>query len=127
MKHPDLRSFVLDPRKEHMESNICVYAFLNKSGRMRSTGIASKINTEVHKTYLISELTSVPFGYLMTIGSDLPDKRLIDISFFAKYNINDWKEFWFRFPVLPIYSFIPADYRPKDQVLKEARENIDSH
>lgn len=59
----------------------------------------------------------------MTLDSEVPDKRPIDISFFGDYQYKDRKEFSFRLPVLPVYTYFPADYRNRDQMLAEGEEN----
>jgi hypothetical protein len=53
----------------------------------------------------------------MTLESRVPDDRPVDISFFAKYRYNDYKEFSLQLPVLPVYTYYPADYRNPQEVL----------
>jgi hypothetical protein len=60
----------------------------------------------------------------MTLDSEVPDGRPVDISFFTDYRYNDWKEFSLRLPVLPIHTFFPADYRDQEHVLAAAKKNI---
>jgi hypothetical protein len=70
----------------------------------------------------MSEIAFPPLGYLMTIESIPPDNRLIDISFMARFHYHDWKHIALRLPVLPIYTFIPGDYRDREHVLLKVKQ-----
>jgi len=119
----DLVRFVLDRERKGMDPEICIYAFLNPSPRARSTGIATigTFGDGGASAKVVNEIALRPVGYLMTLGSASPDERLVDITFFAKYSHNDWKEFWLTLPVLPVYAPFPADYRTRDEVLEAGR------
>jgi hypothetical protein len=121
--HPDLVKFVLDREARHLKPSIRIYTYYNLAPVSRQSGVASSLNVEKRHGYTFSEIAYLPLGYLMTLDSEVPDKRPIDISFFGDYQYNDWKEFSFRLPVLPVYTYFPADYRNRDQVLAEGEEN----
>jgi len=121
--HPELVKFVLDREASHLKPSIRIYTYYNLAPVSRQSGIASLLNVERRKGYTFSEVAFLPLGYLMTLDSEVPDKRPIDISFFADYLYDDLKEFSFRLPVLPVYTYFPADYRSRDQVLAEGEEN----
>ena len=71
----------------------------------------------------MSEIAFPPMGYLMTIDSDPPDPRLIDISLFGKYQFSDRRSISLKLPVLPVYTFVPGDYRNRDTAEREAAES----
>jgi hypothetical protein len=71
---------------------------------------------EKRQGHTFSEIAYFPFGYLMTFESDVPDDRPVDISFFANYRYDDWKEFSFQVPVLPVYTYFPADFRNRGSI-----------
>lgn len=57
----------------------------------------------------------------MTYGSPAPDDRLTDTTYFVdQYGYDDRRMLWLRFPVLPIYTYFPADYRNREKVLRDA-------
>jgi hypothetical protein len=56
----------------------------------------------------------------MTFNSPSPDDRLTDTTYFAEYRYKQERTLSLKLPVLPIYTFFPADYRSREQVLKDA-------
>lgn len=107
---PELVKFVLDKNAKFIDPKINIYCFLNPSDRSRQTGIAGILDINSHTSKIISEIAFPPIGYVMTMHSASPDEKLFDISFFANYGYDEWKEFGFKLPVLPIYSPLPCDY-----------------
>jgi hypothetical protein len=124
--HPDLVRFVLDPRARFLKPSVHIYTYYNLAPVSRKSGVASLFNVEKRQGYTFSEISYLPLGYLMTLDSNVPDKRPIDISFFGDYQYNDWNEFSFRLPILPVYTYFPADYRNREQVLEESVKNRNS-
>ena len=80
----------------------------------------SGIGTGQIRNHILSETTFPPFGFVMTFNSPSPDDRLTDITYFAKYPYKELRTLWLQLPVLPIYTAFPGDYRPREQVLKDA-------
>jgi hypothetical protein len=83
-----------------------------------------ELNMSVARSHVYSEISFPPFGYILTEDSPPPDRRLVDISFFAQYGYNDWVDISLRLPVLPIYSWLPGDFRSRDEVLATATQAI---
>lgn len=79
-----------------------------------------KLNIDEGKTTLISEITFPPFGYVLTIESEIPDRRLFDISSFARYRYNDCKVLEMKPVVLDTPTFVPGDYRTPKEVMRPA-------
>jgi len=121
--HPNLVKFVLNSEVRYIEPSIRIYTYYKLAPVSRQSGVASLLNIEKQQGYTFSEIAFIPLGYLMTLESKVPDNRPIDISFFANYRYDDRKEFSFRIPVLPVYTYFPADYRNRDEVLATGREN----
>ena len=65
---------------------------------------------------LLSEISYYPFGYIFLLKDSCFDNELLDITFFAQYEYNDWKEFSFIIPSRPIYTWMPGDFRTQEQV-----------
>ena len=140
--HPDLVRFVLNKNERHLNPDIRIFAYYNVGPHGRYIGGASiekmrpdEINRDtmddiIHKTEsdfaksrLLSEIACIPLGYVMNFGSEAPDNRLLDISFFAKYAYDDYTPIELQLPVLPIYTYFPGDYRSREQVHQDAEAN----
>jgi hypothetical protein len=121
-KYPDLVRFVLNKEQKYLQPDLQIYAFLSESDRSRQTGIAAIANLD-NKVRTISEITFPPIGFVMALSSERPDDRLIDISFFARYPYNKWTDVSLNLPALPIYTYLPGDYRSREQVLSGMKNN----
>lgn len=115
---PDLVRFVLNKESRFLNSDIRIYCFFNPTARSRHSGASGVLNFETHEAKIISEVIFPPMGYVMSHDSIKPDKRLFDISFFSEYHYNDWKELGLCLPTLPIYTYLPGDYRNRKEVLR---------
>jgi hypothetical protein len=140
--YPDLVKFVLNKQERHLDPRIRIFAFYSASSRGRYIGgaIEEKINPdEINPDVLDSLLSKVtndfdvgrvlrevafpPIGYRMTFDSEPPDSRLVDISDFAEYSYRDRKSIELGLPVLPVYTYLPGDYRDRDQVRRALESN----
>ena len=123
--NPELVHFVLDKEKKFLSPKYRIYVYYNITGRFRFSGIvgqmqlADKYGT-MSKPRLMSEITYPPFGYLMTIDSETPDMRLVEISHFSRHDYNEFRVMTMKFPVLPTHTFYPGDYRTKEEVIEQA-------
>jgi len=122
--HPDLIKFVLNKEDKYIKPEINIYTYYNLGGISRQSGIAGLLNLNKSSRHIFSEIPFFPLGYVMTIESEVPDNRPVDISFFANYAYNDFKKFSIRLPVLPVYTYFPGDYRTREDVLKDVAKNV---
>jgi hypothetical protein len=122
----ELVRFVLNRQWKYLNPRVGVYAALSDSPRARQAGVSglatigSSANVRVY-----SEIAFPPLTYVLTLDSDPPDPRLVDISFFSHFSYNDWKDVTLRLPILPVYSMFPGDYRSRDQTLLDVQRNIE--
>lgn len=125
---PDLVRFVLNPQQKHINPKIRIYAYFNLSARSRQSAVIGSFAFGSSGTHnIFSEISFPPWGYVLSLSSPPPDKRLIDISEFARYSYNDWKHINLRFPVLPVYSYIPGDFRTREQVIEQVRKTLEEY
>ncbi|HXM03522.1 MAG TPA: hypothetical protein VN939_13010 [Chthoniobacterales bacterium] len=120
---PDLARFVLNRELRHLPDHVRVYGFYTVSDRSRSSGVTGRIEGVLNGSatnYIYCETTFPPFGFVITFNSPVPDDRLTDITYFAEYRYEDQRTLWLKFPVLPIYTYFPADYRNREKVLRDA-------
>ncbi len=126
--NPELVEFVLNRDKLYLPPQYRFYVYFNRgvpTDRLRSTGIVGKLNFDTGKQTLISEITFPPFGYVFTIDSEIPDRRLFEITHFSRYRYDDLKVLEMRPVVLDTPTFVPGDYRTPEEVMKESAQQIE--
>ena len=140
--HPELVKFVLDPRQKYLHPDIHIYAYLNLGNHGRYMGgavkfelneddvnmgtlddMVSEANRLWSKGRVMSEIGCRPIGYLVSYDSTPPDARLVDISYFASYGYYDWQPLALNLPALPVWTYFPGDYRPLEQIERDAERN----
>ncbi|MCX5727109.1 MAG: hypothetical protein NT030_08125 [Candidatus Saganbacteria bacterium] len=121
--HPDLVPFVLNRDAKYIDPSIRIYAYYNFGNKSRQSGVSVLANIYGSNSHVFSEISYPPVGYIMSLKSEPPNKKMLDISFFARYSYNDWKHLSLRMPVLPVYTWIPADFRTREEVNKLIADN----
>ena len=115
---PELVRLILNREERCLKPGIRIFTFFNSSPVTRQTGVVGQANVFTGKVTIMSEIAFPPLGYLMTFNSEPPKEQLVDISFFAGYRYSDWKEISLRIPALPVYTYLPGDYRPREAFRK---------
>jgi hypothetical protein len=125
--NPELVRFVLDRDRKYLPPAYRFFIYYNTTGRFRLAGIVGQMNLLAPgaKPTLMSEITFPPFGYLMTLDSEPPDKRLFEITHFSRYDYNEFKVMTLKLPVLPTHLAYPGDYRTKEEILQQAARSRD--
>src|SRR5262249_16000508 len=123
----ELVRFALNREHKYIDPKIRIFAYYTMSDRSRQAGVTgilefAESSMGITRSHVFSEISFPPFGYILTEDSPPPDRRLVDISFFAQYGFDDWVDISLRLPVLPIYSWLPGDFRSRDEVLAAAAE-----
>lgn len=121
-RHEDLARFVLNKGFRFDDPPLRVFAYFNAGAVSRQSAFSGIFDSASGGSYLFSEIAFPPFGYILSIDGKSPDKRLVDISYFCRYSYNQWTDVALRLPVFPIYTWFPADFRSRDEVLKDHRE-----
>lgn len=128
-EHSELVDFVLNKERKGLSSNyrFWIYYFV-KGGipRMFGTSVLGQISTQA--TYLFSEITYPPYGYVMTLPNlegenEPPDTRLIEITDFVNYGYYEFDNREIKATPLPTYLQFPGDYRSSDAIWKKFIEN----
>lgn len=116
----DLVRFILNRQQKYLSPKIKFYAYISTSDRSRQSGVTGSLSIEEGRgTRVFSEISFPPLGYVMCIESDPPDDRLVDITFFAQYSYNEWNDVALNLPVLPVYTWVPGDFRSRDEVVPQ--------
>jgi len=126
--HPDLVRFVLNKESREFPDYVHVYAFYTLTNRFRSagvTGVVKGFGSGKSAIHTFSEVTFPPFGFVLTVHSDPPEKEFCDISSFSQFDSNAWRcGVMMRLPLMPIYTHFPGDYRTREQTLADFARNV---
>jgi hypothetical protein len=125
--YPDLVKFVLNKETRFLDEKYSIYAYYKLGDRSRQLGLTVGTDLAKGKISRMSEIAYPPIGYMITFNSQPPDQRLLDITFFSRYQYHDWKPMPLRMPTLPIHTHFPGDYRDRDTVLQQRAEDIKNY
>lgn len=119
-KNVSLSRFVLNKEMRVLDPKYKVYAFYALSNRSRQSAISGLFSLDHLGANIFSEIAFPPFGYVLSIDSPPPDKRLVDITHFSEFEYDEKREIFMKLDLLPIYTYFPGDYRSRQQVHGEA-------
>lgn len=124
-RNHDLMEFLLCKERIYLNPKFSVFAYLNVEGEARRragiTGIGEVLNGKGFK--LISEISHPPLGFVLALDGSLPDERLVDIGFFAKYTYGELATLHMRLPLLATHFWFPGDYRNADEIQRNMTES----
>lgn len=121
----DLARFVLDKHSREWPRHVRVYGYLmhpSKSKVMRQSGISGLINLS-GGTRVLSEIAFPPLGYILQIDGQPLLSNFQEMHSFAQYNFADRRILYLRFPVLPVVSWLPGDFRSIEEINFQALEH----
>jgi len=118
--NPELVQFVLDRDRKYLPPKYRFFTYFMGAGRSRRTGIAAKLDAVTGGISVMSELTFPPLGYLLSLQGEVPDSRLFEITHFARFDYGQFEVMELRLPVMQTHMWFPGDYRPKDEILRQA-------
>lgn len=120
---PYLVRFVLNRYTKGLPDDIRLHAAYTAGRTSRTagkSGLITGVGGNDMRAHAISEVAFPPFVFVLTLGSDCPDPRLVDISFFASFGYDEMSRPYMNFPVLPINSPYPTDYRTTSEIRRAA-------
>lgn len=127
---PALRRYVLNREHVGIPKRYRLYCFLLSpdSTTSRQAGITGLIVgpnfSGSFRSHTFSEISFPPFGYILSIDSDPPDKNLTDISYFTDFRINDYRDVYLKLSVRHVNTYFPGDFRTRhewDETIARAR------
>jgi hypothetical protein len=121
-KNNELVSFVLNKEEKYINPKYKIYAYLVNSHSSRHAGFCAISNPEFG-VVTFSELSFFPFGFVFTIDSYPPDKRLVEITHFTRYGYNEFDIHYLNLPLLETHLFFPGDYRTKKEIYNDFDKN----
>jgi hypothetical protein len=119
--HVDLVRFVLNKEAKHLPEGFRIYCFFQhptESTASRQSGLTGVLNFEHarHRQYVFSEIVFPPYGFVMTVDTPPIDSRLCDITDFGSFEYKHRQTLYLRLPVLPVVSWLPADFRDEREI-----------
>ncbi len=121
---PELVKFVKNKETRFLSKKYRLFCYYNIQGNKRYIGYSVLAQIDINSISKLSEITFPPFGFVLTIDSKPPDKRLTEITHFADYKYDEWTDHYQRFATLPTYlPDIPGDYRTKEEIKKGIEES----
>ena len=122
-KHEDLVRFALNPRDRYMPGNKRIFVAYTNSDRSRQSGVTGLLKFDSSSggatSNFYSEISFPPFTYLLCLDSEPPDSRLMDITFFSHYGYSEFAMINLAIQLLPIYTWLPGDFRNRAEVRKQ--------
>lgn len=118
-RFPELREFV---KNYHLRSEIqsaSVFAYVNLGILHRVIGNAGIVNISEGWGRHVSELGTIPFGYVMEMNH-AKERMLVPMVDFADlYEIDKKESIDVKFPIKESNSLLPLDYRTKEEILAQ--------
>jgi hypothetical protein len=113
---PELQRFILDRRKRYLPENLKIFTFYAVGNRARQSSVMGRLDIKGgHDNSTFTEICFPPFGYALTFDRP-PHPRMLDISYFGRYGIDQFISMPLRLPVLPVINYMPGDYRTQGEI-----------
>jgi len=110
-KKESLVRFVLNREQRHLDPKYRVWVYQVAPGPLRDTALGVTLNVVTGECTHGAEFSFPPYGYLVTMGSRPQDRRLCEISHFARYHHLQMTQMSLNMPVLPTHGPALGDYR----------------
>jgi hypothetical protein len=123
-KFPDLPRFILQKDEQYMPHDLRVFVYLldpNKSAANRQAGMSGVVKEGAR--HVFAEIAFPPFGFVLTGDQKPIHPMLLDITFMGQYTYRLRQTLFLKLPVLPINTWLPGDYRTKEEIKKTVQEN----
>jgi hypothetical protein len=131
-RHKELCEFVRNPGLNDLPEKYQIHLYLNKEGTVVYKPPMVTANLLTHISILCSEFTFIPYGYVMTIDHNNPIPRLVNITSFKNFKLNEKPEVTINgVHLLPNYLPFVLDYRTRKEISdtiqqsKKSGKNID--
>jgi hypothetical protein len=129
-KQYDLKAFVLSKEKRYLDPNkygLYIY-FLTPGGLSKFLGLSGILNLENKSLRIVSEIDTPPFGFVLDIKPKpeiMKDFNFINIIGIAnEYEYTDKLDIFLKIPLLEINTYLPLDYRTKDEIIINRLRNL---
>lgn len=121
--HEDLVRFVLNRESKQLPDDLRFFTYFNLRGKFRYVGTSVRGSLTGRDPIVLSEISFPPYGYVLTMKSEPPDKRLFEITSFADYEYEEEKTLTLSMKMLPTHMAFPGDYRSREEILEDRLRN----
>jgi hypothetical protein len=119
----DVTRFVLQKETRHMPHGLKVFAHLLDPTKSERRAGMTGVLKEGSQRHVFAEIAFPPFGFLLT-GDEKPiHPQLLDITFMGQYDFFLHQTLFLKLPVLPVNTWLPGDFRTKDEIKKSLLDN----
>ena len=120
-RYPDIREFVKNYALRREIRCASVFSYANIGRLHRIVGNAGIMNVSDGWGRLVSELGAIPFGFVMEM-TPAKERELTPLADFSDlYDIDEKASVDVKFPIKQSNSFIPLDYRTREEILAGAK------
>ncbi len=120
----ELAWLLKNSHEKGLPKDVRFYTYFNVIGRPRYAPISSLARFNEGNVHVFSEITYPPYGYLMALGTEPPNRRLFDITHFAWSELGEERTVFLDLPVMPTHlTTVPGDYRTLDQINEQKEKN----
>ena len=119
-KHSGLRRFLLNKQARCLPRHLRFFVYFNTKGKARFAGVTGMMNLESRRMTMLTEISFPPLGYVLTIDSEPPDDRLVEITHFSRFGYLEYHFWGAHLPVLETHLMYPGDYRSRGEIEKQA-------
>jgi len=128
--HQELRQFLLNREQKYLPDKYEVYTYFNKDGKPRfaSDMVVAKWDSTIRITYVQAEVALPPFGYCVCTKTEGQQslaqyEQLCDITWFGRYEYNEWKPIQLRLPDRETHEPFPLDFRNKSEIQEHLQKS----
>ena len=126
----ELKEFLLDKNNNSINrKKYRVFMYLMKGGIEKTLGISAEITLGEKNPVLLSEIAAIPAGFILYL--DTPDgfdnRALAEITNFAECNYEDEAEIELTLNIFENNSWLPADFRSKQEILETIKRSKADH
>jgi hypothetical protein len=116
-EYSELKSFINDVNSTDLPNRFKVYTYLNNGPNIRYLSFLISGNIETHRIIKSTEIAFPPYGFVLSIDSDIENDQLLEITYFKDLlNITDLD---ISINKLQTATQIPLDYRSMDEVKRK--------
>jgi hypothetical protein len=126
-RHHYLARFVLNREMKWLPPEYRIYVGYQGAGRSRFSGVMGSLTLDDKfgsgTTRVYSEISFRPFSYILSIDSESPAHEMFDMTWFARYSIDEFASLHLPLPRLDLYTVFPGDFRSRELVRSQAEQN----
>src|SRR4029077_3260641 len=89
-----------------------------ESAAYRQSGMTGVMKYDRAKQHVFAEIAFPPFGFVLIGDREAIHPELCDITHLAEHPFHLKETWWLKLSVLPVVSWLPGDFRTKDELQK---------